>query len=629
MIAGTMTMPRSLAKALCASVAALTAVTAVVPSAAVADAMMSEAAPSRVIAVPKDKSLSFRLDEPATKIVVAQPDIAEVVATTDRSFYVRGVTPGATNLLVYGAGGRLMEVIDVNVGFDGALLQRDIAAALPNEDIHVQNLGQGLLLTGVASTTSVAAKALAMAEKFAPDSASSNLIVKASQEVVLEVRVMEAARSALQDIGFSGSITSRNTVANWGSGLIGNTPANGVVAWTNHLGSVTVNANIEALEEKGVVRTLAKPNLVAVSGGKASFLAGGEFPYPVPQQLNEITIQFREYGVKLNFAPIVQDNGLVRLGVNPEVSQLDQANAIKINGVQVPGLITRKADTTVEMKDGDSLAIGGLFQHSYTNDLRQFPVLGSIPVLGTLFRSARWNRNETELVIIVTPHVVTAQDFDRAKHTATLGDPEPHPFDFIVNGHAFSEPMSRDLRAPPGLPGRAEAAPPAPKALALAAPPVAPKAAPVAPASATMTSAKTPPAPAPLVTAKAAAPAPQPPAKAPAAPAPATAQVTPKAAAPAATTTQQVAKASTPAAPAPAQPAAKAPAASAAPQQVSKAAPVYTPMPVQQIAKAALPQPAAPVVKTAEADTKATAPATPSPQLRGEIVPQAVASIGK
>jgi pilus assembly protein CpaC len=458
-----MTMPSSLAKALCASMAVLTASAAVAPAPALADAMMSESAPSRVISVPKDKSLSFRLDEPATKIVIAQPDIAEVVATTDRSFYVRGVSPGATNILVYGPAGRLMEVIDINVGYDGAVLQRDIAAALPGEDIHVQSLGQGLLLTGTASTASVAAKALAMAEKFAPDAASSSLLVRASQEVVLEVRVMEAARSALQDIGFSGAISSRNTTANWGSGLIGNTPANGVISWTNHLGSVSVNANLQALEEKGVVRTLAKPNLVAVSGGKASFLAGGEFPYPVPQQLNEITIQFREYGVKLNFQPVVQDNGLIRLGVAPEVSQLDQANAIKINGVQVPGLITRKADTTVEMRDGDSLAIGGLFQHSYNNDLRQFPILGSIPVVGTLFRSARWNRNETELIIIITPHVVTATDFDRARHTASVGGLEPRPFDFIVNGNAFTEPMSRDLAGP--------ATPAAPAASAKAAPP--------------------------------------------------------------------------------------------------------------------------------------------------------------
>jgi pilus assembly protein CpaC len=167
----------------------------------------------------------------------------------------------------------------------------------------------------------------------------------------------------------------------------------------------------------------------------------------VPQQLNEITIQFRDYGVKLNFEPIVQDNGLIRLHVGPEVSQLDQTNAIKINGVQVPGLITRRADTTVEIADGDSLAIGGLFQHDYANDLRQFPVLGSIPILGTLFRSARWNRNETELIIVVTPHVVTAEDFRRSRVAAVEGK-DPNPFDFVVGGHALDKPMANDIRGP-------------------------------------------------------------------------------------------------------------------------------------------------------------------------------------
>jgi pilus assembly protein CpaC len=432
---------------LAAALAGAFALAATPAAAAATEVMASEAAPSRLISVPKDKSLSFRLAEPASKIVVAQPDIAEVVATTDRSFYVRGVEVGTTNLLVYGAGGRLLEVLDVNVGYDAAMLQRDLAVALPGEDIRVQTLGQGLLLTGTASTSSVATRALALAQKFAPDAASSSLVVRASQEVMLEVRVIEAARSALQDVGFSGAVNSRNTIATWGSGLIGNSPANGVVAFTNHLGSVTVNANLDALEEKGVVRTLARPNLVAVSGGKASFLAGGEFPYPVPQGLNEVVIQFREYGVKLNFQPVVQDNGLIRLAVAPDVSELDQTNAIKIAGVQVPGLTTRKADTTVEIRDGDSLAIGGLFQHNYTNDVRQFPVLGSMPILGTLFRSARWNRSETELIIIVTPHLVTAEDFDRAKQAA-ITSKEPHAFDFILNGEAFDEPMSRDLRGP-------------------------------------------------------------------------------------------------------------------------------------------------------------------------------------
>ncbi len=416
-----------------------------------ADALPSEAALSRVISVPKDKSLSFRLDEPATKIVVAQPDIAEVVATTDRSFYVRGIDTGSTNLLVYGPGGRLLEVIDVRVGFDANALQSDMDIALPGESIKVQRLGEGLLLTGTVSSASVATRAKALADRFAPDGVTSALLVKASQEVVLEVRIMEATRSALQDMGFSASIISGNTTFNYGTGLIGDAPPNGIVSFATHAGLNGINASLQALEEKGIVRTLARPTLVAVSGGKASFLAGGEFPYPVPQGLNQITLDFRSYGVKLDFSPIVQDNGLIRLAVTPEVSQLDQTTAIKIGGVTVPGLITRKADTTVEIKDGDSLAIGGLFLHTYDNDLRQFPGLGNLPVLGALFRSARWARNETELVIIVTPHLVTARDFEVAAKTKTtsLGGPEPAAARLMLMGKETTEkPVDNEMRGP-------------------------------------------------------------------------------------------------------------------------------------------------------------------------------------
>jgi pilus assembly protein CpaC len=464
------TMSRHLASALYATVSLLAACAASGP--AMADSFASEAAPARTISVPKDKALSFRLDEPASKIVVSQPDIAEVVATTDRSFYVRGLSVGSTNLLVYGPGGRLLQVIDVRVGYDARALQSDIDTALPGENVKVQTLGEGVLLTGTVSSTSIATRAKVIADKFAPDGgATSALLVSASQEVVLEVRVMEATRSSLQDAGFAGAITSGNTSFSFGSGLIGNTPANGVLGFATHAGVNGVNLSLQALEEKGIVRTLARPTLVAVSGGKASFLAGGEFPFPVPQALGQITIDFRTYGVKLDFTPIVQDNGLIRLAVAPEVSQLDQTNSLKILGVQIPGLITRRADTTVEIRDGDSLAIGGLFMHTYNNDLRQFPGLGDIPVLGALFRSARWARNETELIIIVTPHIVTARDFEKAAKTADIATGEPSALGFMLNGKVTKDPpMSRDLRGPIALPTPAVT----PAAVSTASPPALP-----------------------------------------------------------------------------------------------------------------------------------------------------------
>ncbi len=456
-----LTMPRNLATALCATAALLTAGLAASP--AQADAMAAEQAPSRVISVPKDKSLSFRLDEPATKIVVAQPDIAEVVATTDRSFYVRGIDVGSTNLLVYGPGGRLMQVIDVRVGVDAVVLQRDLDQALPNEHVKVQSLGEGVLLTGSVSNPGLALRVKAIAEKFAPDGVTSMIKVHGSQ-VVLEVRILEATRSTSQDLGLGATFSSNNFNFTYGSGLvgapitppggqpplvglIGNTAPNSALRFTGRIGSTSVDAQLAALEEKGIVRTLARPNLVAMSGEKASFLAGGEFPFPVPASRDLITIEFRPYGVKLNFTPTVQDDGVIRLAVEPEVSQLDTTNTLKINNITIPALTVRRTNTTVELRDGESLAIGGLFQRGYENDVRQIPGLGNIPILSALFRSTRWKRNESELLIIVTPRIVTDADIAR-DHDRTISGMEPGLPGLLINGDALDKPMAHDLRGP-------------------------------------------------------------------------------------------------------------------------------------------------------------------------------------
>jgi pilus assembly protein CpaC len=435
-------MSAKLIGALCASLALLAAAPA---PAVAADAFQAEAAPSRVIYVPRDKSLSFRLDLPASKIVVAQPDTAEIVATTDHSFYVRGREYGATNLLVYGGDRRLREVIDVRVGYDAAALESDLRRALPGEEIHVQVLGEGLLLTGEVANPSVAAKALALAQRFAPDAVTSTLTARASQQVVLEVRVLEATRSALKDIGLAGLIQGKDFSFGYGNGLIGNSAPNGVLQVRGRSGSVSFDLALQALEEKGVIRTLARPNLVAVSGEKASFLAGGEFPYPVPQDLDKITLEFRTYGVKLDFQPFVQDNGLIKLVVAPEVSQLDQSNALRVNGITVPGLITRRTSTTVELKSGAAFAIAGLLQNDYQNTVRQFPVLGELPVLSALFRSTRWRRNETELVVVVIPRLATADDM-QAK--AEVSGSEPSAIDLILLGRALDKPIARNATKP-------------------------------------------------------------------------------------------------------------------------------------------------------------------------------------
>lgn len=448
-------MPRQLAAAAAAALTVLSVGAVALP--AHADAMTSEQAPSRVISVPRDKSLSFRLDEPATKIVVAQPDIAEVVATTDRSFYVRGLEVGSTNLLVYGPGGRLMQVIDVRVGVDAQLLERDLAQALPNEHIKVQNLGEGVILTGDVSSPGAALRAKAIADKLAPDGVTSMLRAAGSQ-VVLEVRILEATRSTSQDIGLGATISNNSVNFSFGNGLIGNSPPNGVLSFNGRSGNTTIDATLQALEAKGAIRTLARPNLVALSGEKASFLAGGEFPFPVPSGLNQITVEFRQYGVKLDFTPTVQDDGKIKLLVAPEVSALDPTNTVRVDNVTIPSLTVRRANTTVELRSGESLAIGGLFQHGAQTDLRQIPGLGEIPILSALFRSTRYQRNETELLIIVTPRIVTQGDIDHDKDR-NLAGVEPGMAGFLLNGNALDKPMAHDLRGPVDPP--APATPPA------------------------------------------------------------------------------------------------------------------------------------------------------------------------
>jgi pilus assembly protein CpaC len=431
------------------------AVLAATATAAGAEPFSSEYARSRTINVPKNKSLSFRLDSPASKIVVAQPETAQIVATTDRSFYVRGKALGATNLLIYGPGGQLQEVVDVRVGYDAEALQADLAAALPGENVQVRNLGEGLLLSGEVSTTAVQTRAKALADKFAPDGAvTSALTVRASQQVILEVRVLEASRTALKEAGINVEAANNAHLAlSTGSGLLGVSPPQGALRLSGSIGTASIDVTLQALEEKGVIRTLARPNLVALSGQKAKFLAGGEFPFPVPQDRDTVGIEFREYGVKLEFEPVVQDNGLIRLRVAPEVSQLDVRNSIRVLNVDVPALSVRRTETTVELKEGEAFAIAGLFQQDYLNQVRQLPGLGDVPVLGPLFRSSRWRRQETELVVVVTPRLATAADLRPGAQPDPMGGAEPSAIDLILSGKALDKPLQTPIgqgATPPG-----------------------------------------------------------------------------------------------------------------------------------------------------------------------------------
>jgi len=441
--------------ALVASAALAGATLSAAPASAqmASDQMTADQQGASSITVAKDKSAAFRLDYPASEIVVAAPETLALVATTDRSFYVRGKQIGVTNILIYDAQHRLAQVVDVRVGYDTESLQADLAAALPGETIKVSNFAGGLLLTGEVSTSNIALRAAAVAERYAPKAVQSALTVRAAQQVMVEVRIIEASRSALKDLGISLDVHNiSGFTLNTGAGLLSNNAPAGTMDIGGRFGPWSVDATIKALEQRGSVHTLARPNLTAMSGQEASFLAGGEFPFPVPNGNNGVTIEFRTFGVKLNVTPTVEDSGQIRLKVAPEVSQLDPRNGIAIQGFQVPAISTRRAATDVELRDGQSFAIAGLFEKGQTRAVNQVPWAADVPVLGALFKSADWQKSETELVIIVTPHLTTPTDHIESLPNPLRDDNDPSPIDLILAGKGVEMPKADPPPAAAAIP---------------------------------------------------------------------------------------------------------------------------------------------------------------------------------
>jgi len=402
-----------------------------------------DAGASRALNVPKDKSVAFRIDGAVAQVVVSQPKMLEIVATTGHTFYARGLAVGSTNILVYDKAHTLIQVIDAKIGFDTNALTADLAAAIPNARIKAVNCADGVLLTGEVSNDAMAARAKLIAERYAPGQVTSALSVQASQQVMVEVRVLEVGRTALKDFGVGATVTNGAGGIRFstGGGIISSEPVQGALTLSGKLGGNNLDVTLSALESKGVIHTLARPNLVALSGEDASFLAGGEIPYPVPQGLNQVTIAFRPFGVTLNFTPTVLDGGMIKLKVNPEVSELDQTDALRLNGVTVPALTVRRASTTVELRDGQSFAIAGLFQQDYANTVRQLPWVGNVPILGALFRSTDWQKQQTELVIIATIHLVKPTERGAAPPTLGAND-EPDAIELVLEGKEAKQPLA-------------------------------------------------------------------------------------------------------------------------------------------------------------------------------------------
>lgn len=381
----------------------------------------------------RGKSAVVEADAAFATIVVADPQIAEAMPTSNRSFFVRGKSPGSTTVLIYDESGAIAELIEIEVKLGLDELRGDLRRLLPGELIDVYAVHDGVYLDGKVTTAAAAEMALQLAERHVPGGVANGLSVGQSQQVLLEVRFLEASRNAVREIGFGHNVDANDVVIGTESGTVSGLLEKTVALFTN-VGGENIDIRLRALEEKGIIRTLAEPNLVSLSGDTASFLAGGEFPIPVSSRDNEVTVEFKKFGVSLDFTPTVLGDGLVNLRVRPEVSALDRGNGIRASNIDIPGISVRRADTTVELHDGQAFAIAGLLQNNYTNDVRQTPWIGNVPVLGSLFSSKRYQRNETELIIIVTPRLV--QPFSHPEGVASPLDAvsEPTEAEFFLLG---------------------------------------------------------------------------------------------------------------------------------------------------------------------------------------------------
>jgi pilus assembly protein CpaC len=406
--------------------------------------------------VPLHKSRILRLDQPYTDVFVSDPKISDVLTLTDRTLHVLGKELGSTTLAIYGRGKRMIAVMDLTVSYDVEGLKRRLHEVAAGERVEVRPANGSLVLSGAVSSTAQLNRILSVAERYAPESVTNLLTVEGSQQVMLAVRFAEMKRSAAKELGFNTNVNA--PIGDVLFQVLTGAPsltAFGTLGLSTTFGDVSVDVLLDALEEQRVLKTLAEPNLIALSGETANFLAGGEFPVPVAQDTEgdraTITIEFKEFGVRLAFTPTVLGDELINLVVEPEVSAIDPTTSIVLSGFSIPGLTTRRAKTSVDLKDGQSFAIAGLIQSDFEDTVQQYPGLADVPIVGALFRSADFQRSETELVIIVTPHLVKpARPGDLVLPTDTFVPPS----EFDLFGRGIVETAAPDgspqYRAPAG-----------------------------------------------------------------------------------------------------------------------------------------------------------------------------------
>ena len=364
------------------------------------------------------------------RVSVSQPDVADVKPISPTTFLLTAKKAGNTELIVWDEAEHTQQ-INVSVEVDLAVVRQHLRALFPDQTVEVTAAGDALAVRGHVPTVQMAEQIMELISSYSK-TAHNFLEVYGGQQVMLQVRFAEVSKGAIRNLGvnfggtdgissfsttsFGGGTNTFNLAAAAGSPLFTYTPGNAAIFGTGMFNTTPFDYFIAALRQNNLIKVLAEPNLLATSGQSATFLGGGEIPVPVPQPGNggnTITIEYKQYGVQLQFVPLVLGNGKIRLKVAPEVSQLDFSNAVSIAGTTVPAFTDRKLDTTVELADGQSLALAGLLNNTLNSTVQQIPVLGQLPIIGALFRSVAYQRNETELVVVVTPRLVGALNPDQ------------------------------------------------------------------------------------------------------------------------------------------------------------------------------------------------------------------------
>ena len=430
-----------------------------------------------MVTVPIGKSQDVRTDTSFVDVIVSDPNIADVNPLTDHSLSILAKKIGTTRVSVYSENKKLIGIFDVEVSYDVTRLSNELKRRFPRARLRAVSVNGRIMLTGEVPDAVTLDQAVTIARQFGPDIINS-VAVSQPQQVLLEVRFIEVARTAGRELGVQWNrfgdhslvnvgnrVPAANLPITQGGGTFNNSGVNsggvngdasaisraaevagGVLSGGTPFGfmigrlvasGVSADVLINALEAKGIARSLAEPNLVALSGDTASFLAGGEYPIPIAGSFGQVTVAYKKYGVGLAFTPTVLNHGLINMKIMPEVSQIDTTHQVAVaNGVSVPALIVRRASTTVELRDGQSFVIGGLLQTENHHQIEQLPWVGSVPVLGALFSSKSYQKNQTDLAIIVTPHVVRPAVPGDVIKTPLDGTLPPNDADFFLLGKA-------------------------------------------------------------------------------------------------------------------------------------------------------------------------------------------------